>query len=338
MPLVFWMWSPMGPRRLLSSWLAPAFVAGISVYVYLPLRAAQHPPVNWGNADTVGGLAWMLTGGPYQEYLLGVPAHSVASRLVPWLNLVFSQFNPLGIFFGLVGARALLSAVPGLLASVAASMVIVGVYAITYNTIDYEVLMIPWFLLFSALVGVGLFWIMSAWVYQGAGAGKQIVVGRFKAGPLEQGLALGLLALALVPGASIALNYGPQDLSGDRSAIEHATEVPSSVPDGSAVLTNHEKNAFSLWYLRYVEMRERDVVVVAVPLLQFNWYRRDLRLLYPHIVPEMAASDVATTVDMIVRAGGERGAYFTFNPLRVSDAYAVERLGKVWRVTGGEGG
>ena len=332
-PLALWMWSVLGTRRLLSGWAALGFIVGISVYAYLPLRAAQHPPVNWGEADTIGGLAWMLTGGPYQEYLLGAPARSIASRLVPWLNLVFSQFNPLGIFFGLVGARALLSVAPRLLGAILASMAIVAVYSITYNTVDSEVLMIPWFLVFSVLVGTGLFWIMSTWVYEAAEGGNRIRLGRLKVRPLGQALALGLLAMVLVPGASIALNYGPQDISGDRTAFDHSEAVLAAVPDGSAILTNHEKNAFSLWYMRFVEAPERDVAVVAVPLLQFDWYRRDLQLTFPSIIPELASSDLATTIDTIVRTGGDQGAYFTFNPLLVSDQYGIERQERVWKVT-----
>ena len=82
-PLLLWVWSAVGLRRMLSIWSVGALALGLSVYIYLPLRAAQTPPVNWGNADSLSGLAWMLTGGPYQEYLLGVPARAIADRFLP---------------------------------------------------------------------------------------------------------------------------------------------------------------------------------------------------------------------------------------------------------------
>ena len=38
-----------------------AFILGLSIYVYLPLAAAQRPPVNWGNPQTWRGFLWTVT-------------------------------------------------------------------------------------------------------------------------------------------------------------------------------------------------------------------------------------------------------------------------------------
>jgi hypothetical protein len=35
---------------------------GLLVYLILPLRAASHPPVNWGNPATAGGFLWLVSG------------------------------------------------------------------------------------------------------------------------------------------------------------------------------------------------------------------------------------------------------------------------------------
>ena len=102
-PLLYWIGSAIGWRRLASPWTFAAFILGLGVYAYLPIRSAQGPPINWGHADTIPGLLWMVTARPYQEYVFGVPAGTLVSRALEWTNLVFSQFNPLGLF--LAGAR-----------------------------------------------------------------------------------------------------------------------------------------------------------------------------------------------------------------------------------------
>ena len=56
-PLLFWLWRTLGLRRLASPWMLGAFILGLGIYLYLPIRAAQDPPINWGNADTLGGFA-----------------------------------------------------------------------------------------------------------------------------------------------------------------------------------------------------------------------------------------------------------------------------------------
>ena len=330
-PLVLWVWSAVGLRRTLNPWAAAALLAGLLVYLYLPLRAAQIPPVNWSDADTLSGFAWMLTGGPYQEYLLGVPARSIVSRLVPFGELVFSQFNPLGLFFGLVGARAMITGAPGLLVAMASSLVVLTACALTYNTVDYEVLLVPVFLLFALLVGVGFLWIAASWS-EGVGQRESFALGTLRFNYHSTCLAAALLAFALVPGVSVALNYAAQDLSGNRAAYDHGEALLKSLPAGGAVvLANSETTAFPLWYMRYVE--RTDLAVVAVPLLQFDWYRRELRQQFPSLVPEIETLDLDGAIEAIVVNNAEKGVYFTFNPASVSESFSAERQGLVWHVT-----
>ena len=307
-PLLYWLWRSLGLRRLASPWMIAAFVLGISIYVYLPIRAAQDPPVNWGNADTLRGAVWMLSARPYQEYVFGVAAGSVASRFVVWAELVFSQFNPLGLFIGFMAFRAIRSSVPGFFAASLTSIVLLSVYAIMYNTVDFEVLMIPAFLLFAVWLGVGFVWIASTWVPQVAGGSTS---GRLRALTSRPVLVLGLIAFALLPAMSVVLNYDSQDLSDDRSAYEHAKEVLDHVPDGAVVVSSREKNVFSLWYLRYIDEPERDVAVIAAPLLQFGWYLDDIHRMFPDRVPDMIVTDVQTSIDEIVAHNAGRARVFS---------------------------
>ena len=47
-PMLFWLWTALGWRRLASPYAVGALVLGIAVYLYMPIRAAQNPPINWG--------------------------------------------------------------------------------------------------------------------------------------------------------------------------------------------------------------------------------------------------------------------------------------------------
>jgi len=307
-PMLYWLWRSLGLRRLASPWMIITFALGISIYLYLPIRAAQDPPVNWGHADSLRGTVWMLSARPYQEYVFGVAAGSIASRLSVWAELVFSQFNPLGLFIGLMVFRAMRSSIPAFVAASLSSIVLLSVYSIMYNSVDFEVLMIPAFLLFAIWLGVGFVWITSTWIPQVAGGSTS---GRLRALTSRPVLVLGLLAFALLPAMSVALNYDSQDLSDDRSAYEHAKEVLDHVPDGAVVVSSREKNVFSLWYMRYVEEPERDVAVIAAPLLQFGWYLEDIHRMFPDRIPDMSATGIQTAIDEIVEHNAGRARVFS---------------------------
>ena len=81
-PLLLWLMATLGWRAVLTPWLVGPLVLGLGIYVYMPIRAAQDPPVNWGNADTFEGFRWMVTGRVYQDYAFDVPGSKVAGRVV----------------------------------------------------------------------------------------------------------------------------------------------------------------------------------------------------------------------------------------------------------------
>jgi hypothetical protein len=335
-PLIFWICSVVGLRGPSIRAIA-GLAVGLSIYAYLPIRASQTPAVNWGDADSLSGFVWMLTGGPYQEYVLGVSLDMVWDRLIPWLNLVFSQFNPLGLFFGLMAGGVLLSRLPRLLGTISSSALLLTIYSISYRTVDYQVMMLPAFLMFSILVGIGFFWALSVWLFP-ALQGVRVSVGRLGIRNELVVVMVSISVFVLVPGISIALNFESQNLRDDRGAYDHAWSVIDSVPEDSLVLSDHEKSAFSLWYMRYVENPDQNFVPVSVRLLQFDWYRRDLRKIYPDAIPEVDSNDVKVVMETIIEHNDPSGVYFTFNPRFVPDRFLVERLGPVWKVTVSEDG
>ena len=333
-PLLLWLWSALGWRRLASPWAAGALVLGLSVYLYLPVRAGQVPPVNWGNADTLGGFAWMLSGRVYQDYVFGVPVGSIWSRVLEWVELVFIQFNPLGIFLGLMAVVSLRLRAPWFLATSLATIVILSVYSITYNTIDSEVLTIPTFVIFSVWVGVGFLWTVSSvstWAQSAIGGLSSSRLRGARAAVSRSTLLLTIIGFGALPLASVILNYGSQNLRDDNGAYEHAKGILESVPDGSLVISAEEDSAFSLWYMRFVEDTERDVVPVAAPLLQFDWHWEELHARYPDRFPPETPPDVAQALRTIVEHNdGESRVFFTYWNSFLQENFDVQRTGRLY--------
>ena len=330
LPLALWIAASLGWSRVASIWPVLALVLGVSIYVYLPISASQEPPVNWGNADTLDGMAWMLTGRVYQEHVFGIPAGAIGGRILDWIDLSFDQFNPLGIFVGLVGAASLRTRQRWFLAVSLASIAMIGVYSITFNTIDASVLTIPAFMVFSVWMGVGSFTVLSSfsrWASQARPTTRHPAL-RFAMNRTV--LALSIIGVVAMPATSVMLNHDEQNLRSDRGAFEYAKEVIDSVPDGSVVVSTREDRAFSMWYIRYAEETDRDVAPVAAPLLQFDWYWRNLNARFPDRFPADGPTDVTLAVRRIVEDNaGHASVFFTYQEAVLSgiDLEEVAELG-----------
>ena len=275
----------------------------------------------------------MLTGRVYQEHVFGVPAAAIVNRLLDWIELVFTQLNPLGIFLGVLGGAALSKREVHFLVASFASIAVLSVYSITYNTIDSEVLTIPTFMVFSTWVGIGFFWIVSGlsiWAKEVQDTARVRVLRFVVSRPV---LVLSAIAFGAVPITAVMLNYSSRDLSSDRQAYEYAREVMDSVPDGSVVMSDGEDTAFSMWYMRYVEDTQRDVAPIAVRLLQFDWYWRNIHARYPDRFPADGPTDLGQALRRIVEDNeGDSRVFFTFwNPSLIQ--FDLKSTGKLYEAT-----
>ena len=337
LPLLLWLWTALGWRRLVSPWTLGPLILGLGIYVYLPIRAAQNPSVNWGNADTFSGFAWMLSGRVYQDYVFGVPLGSIPSRVLEWVELVFSQFNPLGLFIGMIAVVPLRMRAPGFLVMSLASMAILTVYSITYNSVDSDVLTIPTLIIFSLWVGVGFMFALSnisTWA-RNANRGLNLSRARIVSAAVTHSTLLSaVIVFGALPVTSLILNYGSQDLSSDNRAYAHASEILAAVPDGSLVMSAEEGSAFSLWYMRFVEDKERDVVPIAVPLLQFRWYWRGNHGRFPDRIPPEPPEDEGEALRHIIEYnhGGSR-VFFTYWTPFLKENFDLRRVGALYEAT-----
>jgi len=81
-----------------------AFLFGLLVYLYLPIRAAQFPPINWGNPQTLQGFWWVISGNPYQNLVATTTLPQVFQRISALAGLLMQQFGIPGVILGVIGA------------------------------------------------------------------------------------------------------------------------------------------------------------------------------------------------------------------------------------------
>ena len=205
----------------------------------------------------------------------------------------------LGVLVGIIGGAAI-------------------VYALGYSSRDFVVYLIPVLIAASLLVAVGTTWLYRA-TEQAIRAPAPIVV-------------MALL-LICVSGLSMGRNYHGLDLSNDREAITFAQDAASAIDDADAlVLADNDPEVFSHWYHRYVSDPVRSPRVIARYLLQFSWYRDQVRREIPGLLPD-EPTDYAAAMRAVLAGRPGRQVYVTSGDAETSaPGYDLEPAGPIFRV------
>jgi hypothetical protein len=74
-------------------------------------------------------------------------------------------------------------------------------------------------------------------------------------------------------------------------------------PTNAIVVTSSDLDTFPLWYYHYALGNRPDISLIVAPLLDFAWYREQLRAVYPALqLPEQANTTWIETVTAANRA------------------------------------
>jgi hypothetical protein len=271
-PLLLVAYGALFRKRLLhaSQWafVMAAFVAGLMVYLYLPLRAGREALPNWGNPRTLSGFLWVVGGGIYRQYTLALPFAYWPSRLVAWMGLLREQYGIAGILLGLLGISNSVKRRSRWAALLLLTFALYSAYAMGYNTTDSYVYLLPVYFLFALWIAHGAQSVGSA-------------IDRSQSSWARPMAAVAGALLLLLPMASLLVKLPQVDLSSDYTAYEFGSQVFAQVPDGAVIVSATDPHTFTLWYFARVVTRRSQVALIDRDLLGYDWYVDGLRRAYP---------------------------------------------------------
>jgi len=248
---------------------AAGLATGLLVYMILPLRALQNPPINWGNPRTWDGFLWLVTGGSYRSELLSLAPALVVERIRATAAILLDQAGLPGLILAMVGLIFFHKA-STLSRNTIWIMTAFTAFSLTYATFDSFVYLIPVCLGFAIWIGIGL-------------AGTQAVLPeRFIGFRSIVGLAF-IIFLVFLAGNHRNL----VDASRDMRAETFGREVLRRAPQNGIVFAEGDEAVFTLWYFHFALKQRTDLAIIATDLLQFDWYQENLRTTYPELrLPE----------------------------------------------------
>ncbi len=281
------------------------FAAGVSVFLYLKIRAALDPPINMGNPQTWKDLLAVMARKQYAarpilprsvdflHYQVPLWFDYLIGRFGPFESAVAGQFGTPVVSIG-VTALAVVGSVLHyrhdrrtwlyfvLLFLVTSLGLIVylnfplgstqapDVTGVTHEVRERDYFFVVSYVVLGVWAGIGTFGLAAAAWHRRMGAGD-----RDATLPRAPMLAFGA-ALVVVPLLVFVLNYPLADRSGDTVPRDFARNLLESVEPWAILVTNGDNDTYPLWYMQEVEGVRRDVSVVVLPLLNTLWHLQEL--------------------------------------------------------------
>ena len=251
--------------------MALPFLAGLSLYLYIPLRAARGPVLNWGYAVSPERFLWHVTGKQYQVWMF-------SSWDVVWKQISYfigdlpGEFAYVGLLLSAAGSVALWRGNRRLAIGVALLVLVCVGWAANYDIHDID----SYFLLAYICTGMT------------AAVGLSASADRLSSPPGRGSSLVRLLILssALVP---LAAHWRDADESGDHLVEDYTANMFSSLrPDAVIISYQWDYWVSASYYYQIVGHIRPDVTVIDKELLRRSWYLKELEHRRPWLIASSA--------------------------------------------------
>lgn len=248
------------------------FALALSLYLYLPIRAAHRPFLNWGNPATFHGLINHISGWQYRVWMFK-SLEQMTRGLDYFAGFLYRQLGVAGLIVMGIGTVSMFWKESRLAIFLAVIVLADVLYSANYEIIDIDS---------YYLVGIA---VLAIFVAHGAWTVTQAMVNRLKAAPLRATVSATLIAALFgLPFSSIMLNYHQQHKREKYVARAGVDNILASMETGGISLTQNW-DYYSPWlYYRYVLDVRPDVVMIDKELLRRSWYIDFLRRYHPDVM------------------------------------------------------
>lgn len=281
----FWALTARRFRALLPA--AALFLAGFAPWIYLPLRAAQRPALNWGDPSSWERFRWVVTGGEFREHRFLMARPGKPFTAATWMDFAAARAgdlarhlsgqilapsaadpeNPLWAVLVLmalaafgVGAWRIARANRTFAAAWAAALLLYLFFLFTYNILDIQ----DYYL--------GLLTLLWPALWLGAAEALRLLAGEWRrAGEPPRARRAAWLALA-IPIAAFLFHFRALDRSAEDLANRYAVRLMGALEPDAILLTAGDNDIYSAWYLREVEGERPDVLIYGSNFIFNDWY------------------------------------------------------------------
>jgi hypothetical protein len=248
------------------------FVLGLSVYLYLPIRAASGTLLNWGNPITLERFLWHLSGKQFRVWLFS-STEAAGRQLRYFINSLPNEFAYVGVILAIVGVISLFQVSRKLAIGFLLLFLSCIFYSINYDIHDIDSYFLLAYVCIAVLSGFALFRVYS-WV-QSVASLPQHIVG----------------ALVIVASVSpLGVHYQMNDESSNHLVEDYTKNMFASMKPNSLVISYQWDFWVSAsYYYQVVKGFRQDIAVIDKELLRRSWYLLQLERRYPWLIQKSRA-------------------------------------------------
>lgn len=245
------------------------YLIGLSVYLYLILRASASPPINWGNPDSFERIVWMISGKMFQKSF-HITMAQLMLNLRETMFILMAQVTPVLFFTGILGLWMIVRRHLILGGFLICMLVFNLISVVTQEVFIGANPDLLGYLLFSNLIlVVGVYWFCTEVLR---------LFGTTKKTPAKSIAAIIIWVLLTVLTLIGLSEKVPKVNKHDNySANLFGKAILNSAGLNSVIITSNIATYFTTGYLQNVERYREDIMIIHRPFLVFDWYVENLR-------------------------------------------------------------
>ncbi len=259
--------------------MAIPFLIGLSVYLYLPLRASQGAVMNWGNPISLERFLWHLSGKQYRVWIFS-STEAAGRQLKYFINELPYEFAYVGLALAILGILFLSRRNWKIGVTVLLLFFGCVFYSINYDIHDIDSYFLLAYFCIALLAGSGLLALYN-WFSEKMSQKSQNPT-LFTSSSKLFALSSSLLALSLIP---CVFHFDRTDETKNYLVEDYTMNMFGSLQPNALVLSYQWDYWVSAsFYYQSVKGVRLDVAVVDKELLRRSWYFVQLEKRYPWLI------------------------------------------------------
>ncbi len=263
--------------------LAPFFLAGLAVYLYMPLRSAQFPLMDWGHTATWSNFLHHVTAKQFQIWMF--TGGAAAKQWAYFWSRVPKEFTIVGALLALAGLWKMFNSSTVRRTHILAFTLLLFFGCLFYS-INYDIHDIDSYFLLAFLA-------VALWI----GAGMQLVSNWLAASFFKQMKKEHVLVgVAIILGTiEIGANFSDNNESGNYMVEDYTMNMLRNLPPNAIVFsTQWDFWVSGAFYYQLVEHVRPDVLVIDKAMLRDRpWYYAELEKRAPEVFAKVKPEEEA---------------------------------------------
>ena len=293
-------------RRILR--LTPFFLAGLALYIYLPIRSAMYPPMDWGHPTTIGAFLRHVSAKQFQIWMY-TGTGAAAKQWAYFWSRVPKEFTILGALLALLGIWKMYMS-----ASIRRTHILIFtmllffgclLYSINYDIHDIDSYFLLAYLAMALWIGAGV-QVVGNWIASSMNSkASASSAGNHPPAPSYSGPEGALLhrrgsfvvaGIAVLLGIiEIGASYSENDESGNYMVEDYTLNVLHNLPPNAIIFsTQWDFFVSGAFYYQLVEHVRPDVLVIDKAMLRDRpWYYAELEKRAPEVFARVKPEEQA---------------------------------------------